>query len=183
MNRRVYAWLAIGVGVALASTASAATAAAADPATAERGVAPRVECVFANGNGTFTASFGYDNTTGEPVAIPAERGANDVSPASADIRQPSTFASGEVRNAFTVTWDGATPLTWQLGRDVVTATSATARCPASAGVAAGRWLAIAAGLVVVVPFVIAARRGESAYARRQRKLARAVAADHAESIH
>ncbi len=66
-------------------------------------VAPILECVQRNQNGSYTARFGYDNSTGAPVTIPA--GANNYfTPGNQNRGQTTVFQSGRVANAFSVTF-------------------------------------------------------------------------------
>ena len=56
-------------------------------------VRPVVECVTANGDGTYTAYFGYRNDGEERVTIPIGP-RNRVAPAPEDRGQPTTFSRG-----------------------------------------------------------------------------------------
>lgn len=92
---------------------------AAATARAQSGsVAPILECVTNNQNdGTTTAYFGYNNTTGGNQIIASETSRNYFSPYSADRGQPSYFLPGEHRAAFsttTVLSSGVPTLTWHL---------------------------------------------------------------------
>jgi hypothetical protein len=65
-------------------------------------VAPILNCVMRNANGSHTAKFGYDNSTGAPVTIPV--GANNYfTPGPRNRGQTTTFQPGVVTNAFSVT--------------------------------------------------------------------------------
>ena len=73
-----------------------------------------VDCVHNNGDGTYTAHFGYQNNyrdDGFLVITPAEDGDNVFSPGETDRGQPANFKYGNFPGQFSVTWDG-TPLTW-----------------------------------------------------------------------
>ncbi len=66
-------------------------------------VVPILECVQRNPNNTYTARFGYDNSTGAAVAIPV--GANNYfTPGNQNRGQTTTFQPGRVVNAFSVTF-------------------------------------------------------------------------------
>jgi hypothetical protein len=66
-------------------------------------VVPLLKCVVRNNNGSYTASFGYDNTTGAPVTIPIGS-SNSFTPGNANRGQPTVFQAGLVNNAFNVTF-------------------------------------------------------------------------------
>jgi FG-GAP repeat/Putative Ig domain len=66
-------------------------------------VVPILECVQHNQNGTWTARFGYDNTTGATVTIPV--GSNNFfTPGNQNRGQTTVFQPGRVTNAFSVTF-------------------------------------------------------------------------------
>ncbi len=66
-------------------------------------VAPLLNCVQRNQNGTWTARFGYDNSTGAAVTIPV--GANNYfTPGNQNRGQTTVFQPGRVSNAFSVTF-------------------------------------------------------------------------------
>jgi hypothetical protein len=69
-------------------------------------VAPILECVQRNANGSYTARFGYDNTTGAAVTIPV--GANNYfTPGAQNRGQAPVFNPGRVTNAFSVTFNSS----------------------------------------------------------------------------
>ncbi|MGH9839840.1 MAG: Kelch repeat-containing protein, partial [Blastocatellia bacterium] len=66
-------------------------------------VVPILECVQRNVNNTWTARFGYDNSTGAAVTIPV--GANNYfAPGNQNRGQTTVFQPGRVVNAFSVTF-------------------------------------------------------------------------------
>jgi hypothetical protein len=66
-------------------------------------VVPILECVQRNANGTYTARFGYNNSTGAAVTIPV--GANNYfAPGNQNRGQTTVFQPGRVVNAFSVTF-------------------------------------------------------------------------------
>jgi hypothetical protein len=66
-------------------------------------VVPILECVQRNANGTYTARFGYDNSTGAAVTIPV--GSNNYfTPGNQNRGQTTVFQPGRVVNAFSVTF-------------------------------------------------------------------------------
>jgi hypothetical protein len=86
-------------------------------AEATSGLQLIVHCVKDNGNGTYTAYFGYRNDYRDDgllsIQPAATGGFNKFSPGSEDRGQPSSFKYGEFPGQFEVTWDGA-PLTWEV---------------------------------------------------------------------
>lgn len=90
-------------------------------------ISPVLECVRDNGNGTYTASWGYDNPTAYTFTIPVGS-LNSFSPAPQDRGQPTVFAPGRDFNAFTVTVPNATTLVWSLTGKTATATSGSSAC-------------------------------------------------------
>ncbi len=80
------------------------------------GLSAITECVIVNGDGTFTAFFGYDNRTGGAAARPlGDR--NRLR--GADGAAPTTFAAGRRVAVFSATTSGSR-IVWRLGdRDAV----------------------------------------------------------------
>jgi glycosidase len=75
-------------------------------------VRPVLECVVDNGNGTYTARFGYKNDNSGLVTITV--GANNrFHPQPQDRGQVTAFQPGRVVDAFRVTWSGGN-LVWTL---------------------------------------------------------------------
>ncbi len=69
-------------------------------------VVPILNCVKRNHNGTYTARFGYDNSTGAAVTIPV--GANNFfTPGNQNRGQTTVFQPGLVANAFSVTFNAS----------------------------------------------------------------------------
>lgn len=93
---------------------------------AEVRISPVLECVLDNGNGTFTALFGYFNPSDEAQDIPVgDR--NRFSPAPADRGQPTTFTPGRTYGAFTVDFTSGN-VVWTLTRKTSTANSNSKKC-------------------------------------------------------
>jgi hypothetical protein len=88
-------------------------------------VSPILECVADNGNGNYTANFGYKNPNNVLVSIPIGS-ANHFSPSPADRGQPTTFLPGRTpyypNAAFSVIFDG-TNLVWYLNGKTSTASN------------------------------------------------------------
>ena len=92
-------------------------------------VLPKMEGCRDNGNGTYTATWGYVNMNGAAVSIPVGS-RNMFYPGNANRGQPTTFQAGERTNVFSTTYTG-TELTWILdGRTAsVQSCNCTAACP------------------------------------------------------
>ncbi|SET98682.1 hypothetical protein [Geodermatophilus poikilotrophus] len=133
-------------------------------ASARGTVVPLLDCVVANDDGSWTAVFGYRNTSSSPVRIPTGP-RNKVTPATVGSPQPTTFQPGTHRGAFTVTVArGAGPM-WHLDGTNLAARRGTATaCPSSTqmpadGNGTGAAIAlVAAGLVGTVAVQRARRR-------------------------
>jgi hypothetical protein len=90
-------------------------------------ITPIAECVDVNQNGTLIAHFGYKNEGVADTTVPV--GAhNEFSPGQQDRGQPTTFLTGRVTNAFTVTFPTADKLRWTLGDAFVEASIQTTQC-------------------------------------------------------
>jgi hypothetical protein len=75
-----------------------------------------VNCVNNNGDGSYTAYFGYENTSGQTVTLAAglndpTLGQNFFSPSPAARGQTESFKPGSFSGVFSVKFDGS-PLTW-----------------------------------------------------------------------
>jgi hypothetical protein len=154
------ALVAVVAVVALVATPGAASA---------RGtVVPLLDCVVANDDGSWTAVFGYRNTSSSPVRIPTGP-RNKVTPVTYGTPQPTTFQPGTHRGAFAVpVARGAGPM-WHLDGTNLAARPGTAKaCPSSTQMPAegnGTGMAIAlvaAGLVGMVGVQRARRRAPAA---------------------
>jgi hypothetical protein len=77
---------------------------------------PLLECVDNNGNGTYTAHFGYLNTTGSTITL-AVGPKNMFVGGDKDRGQPTVFLPGEHLSEFTVTFDALDTLKWMLKAD------------------------------------------------------------------
>ncbi len=67
-------------------------------------VAPILNCVMRNANGSYTAKFGYHNSTGAAVTIPVGNN-NYFTPGAQNRGQVTVFQPGVVTNAFSVTFN------------------------------------------------------------------------------
>lgn len=76
-----------------------------------------VDCLKQNGDGTYTATFGYENVyrdNGYLVIVASLGDKNKFSPGDINRGQPTQFKYGKHPGAFSVTWDGVAPLTWEV---------------------------------------------------------------------
>ncbi len=76
---------------------------------------PLLDCVVDNGDGTFTAHFGYVNHASTAITLPVGPKNKFVSPPQ-DRGQPTLFQPGEHHDVFTVTFDGS-KIKWMLKAD------------------------------------------------------------------
>jgi xylan 1,4-beta-xylosidase len=88
---------------------------------AEKPVRPVLECVANNGDGSYTAFFGYRNDNLIPVSIPVGS-RNKFTPSPEDRSQPTTFLPGRQRRVFSVPFDGNN-LVWTLDKRTSTASN------------------------------------------------------------
>jgi hypothetical protein len=84
------------------------------PIPAYRHIRPILECVRDNGNGTFTAYFGYNNRNSYDVSISIGRD-NGFLPFPVDRGQPKNFSPGRHSPVFDVNF--IVPITWFLDGD------------------------------------------------------------------
>ncbi len=139
--------------VLVAAVAVVALVATPAVASAKGTVVPLLDCVLTNGDGSWTAVFGYENTSSSPVRIP--RGArNAITPVPLGSPQPTTFQPGTHRGAFTVTVPrGGGPL-WHLdGTNLAARLGSATACPSAEelpadGNGAGWTIALAAATLV-----------------------------------
>ena len=77
---------------------------------------PLLECVDNNGDGTYTAHFGYLNQTSATINL-AVGPKNMFVPGQEDFGQPTVFLPGEHLNVFSVVFPGTEDLKWMLKAD------------------------------------------------------------------
>lgn len=116
------------VGAVSAALAMSPGVASAAPDRAQPpDVVPFVDCITQHADGTWTAIFGYDNSTGDDVDIPVGP-ANKVTPTAYDGRQPTHFDAGVHHGVVQVTVDhGGGPM-WHLGSDNLSARKSDTAC-------------------------------------------------------
>jgi hypothetical protein len=117
-------------------------------------VQPIVESVVPLGNGTYSATFGYNNSSSTAITIPVGP-QNGFSPDPAGRGQPTLFLPGRHRNVFTVIFSGA-PITWSLGGAVLVVSSATS---GMVGAASGIVVTAYLGGIAVARTVLAGGAG------------------------
>jgi Coenzyme PQQ synthesis protein D (PqqD) len=77
---------------------------------------PLLECVDDNGDGTFTAHFGYLNQTDTTIDVPVGP-KNMFVPGQLDFGQPTEFLPGEHLNVFSVVFNATDEIKWMLKAD------------------------------------------------------------------
>lgn len=90
-------------------------------------VTPIAECVDVKQDGTLVGHFGYKNEGTTDATIPVGL-QNAFSPGQQDRGQPTTFVTGRVTNAFTVTFPSTSTLRWTLGDSFIEASIQTTQC-------------------------------------------------------
>lgn len=116
---------------ATAVVAAVAAGPAAAPASAQSSewdlIAPELECVTVNGDGTYTALFGTSNYTSWTLWVPP--GAlNHVTPANLRVSPPEWIEPGRQVGVFTVTQQFGRPINYKLGITSVHASSDSVPC-------------------------------------------------------
>lgn len=95
--------------------------------TLPQAIVPILECVQENGDNTFTAFWGYNNSNEEVVYIPIGI-KNGFTPGIQDRGQPKLFLPGNNTNVFNVVFNGK-DLSWRLDQTSVTANKNSTPCP------------------------------------------------------
>jgi hypothetical protein len=172
------AWRAVTTAVAcllmaLASTVLAAPAGALDPLDctpmgdpACRDLAPVVECVWTETNGTRTVVWGYSNPSDRTLRIGVGN-KNKMSPGAEDQGQPTLFEPGTWRNVFTTNVPGSV-VSWRLGNNTAGLTTSTSVCPTKPVSLVGNLAALGVYLLLValaVPVSVRTRTRVPALAR------------------
>ncbi|MBD3315659.1 MAG: hypothetical protein GF344_07725, partial [Chitinivibrionales bacterium] len=83
-------------------------------------VSPILENVTDRCDGTYRATFGYENSSSDTATLPIGPSNNFTGTGSSDAGQPTQFAPGRITNVFTIDFDGD-PIVWTL--DGATATA------------------------------------------------------------
>ena len=90
------------VGADTATATADVSTKCTEPPTPPKPLAISVTCITDHGS-TFDATFGYENSTGAIVTVPAGADNNVTIGGSPGTGQPTSFANGTQTNAFTVT--------------------------------------------------------------------------------
>jgi hypothetical protein len=90
-------------------------------------ILPIMNCVTNNGNGTYTAYFGYNNKNSVSVFVPIYS-QNKMSPDPWDRGQPGVFKVGIQERVFSVTWTSGN-IIWHLNNKIATAKKTSPPCP------------------------------------------------------
>ena len=150
--------LTLSVGV-MAPPAQAATincTPMGDPACKD--LAPIVECIWNNGDGTNTIAWGYNNPSTDTLFIDFG-GKNKMDPGADDQGQATLFTPGLHHNVFVTTVTGNR--TWTLGNNKAVSGSSTPACPTKPVSVIGSFRALLLGLALMAAIglpVIASRR-------------------------
>ncbi len=91
------------------------------------GLAPKLECVAQDPDGTFQAVFGYDNPAGNPVTVPVGE-ENAVTGGSQPVAPPEAFDTGRHTAVFAVAFPAGATVTWSLADGSAVATGGSPRC-------------------------------------------------------
>lgn len=169
-GRRGSRWLLRAVLTAVLLTLSLGVAAPAqadhtlnctpmgDPAC--RDLAPIVECIWSNGNGTSTVAWGYNNPSTHNLRIDIGN-KNNMGPGAEDQGQPTLFTPGSHNNAFTTTVPG-TSIEWRLGNNKASTSSSTPACPTKPVSMIGSAHALLVGIALIaaatLPVLVGRRR-------------------------
>jgi hypothetical protein len=89
-------------------------------------ILPIMNCVTNNGNGTYTAYFGYNNKNSVSVFIPIYA-QNKISPGPWDRGQPGVFKVGVQERVFSVTWTSGN-IIWHLNNKIAIAKRTSPPC-------------------------------------------------------
>jgi choice-of-anchor A domain-containing protein len=89
-------------------------------------IVPMVQCVTPNTDGTFVAFFGYTNS-GSAVTIPIGSN-NTIAPTDLGGREPTSFSSGTVSDAFSVTVPKGQVVEWVISGIPAVASSGSPNC-------------------------------------------------------
>ena len=94
-------------------------------------IQPTFACIFANGNGSYTAALGYRNSSSSTLEFPVGSSLNSFYGRKGDAPnwgQPATYPPGTSVTAFTVTWaqKAQNTIQWALGGKTLAFSSASA---------------------------------------------------------
>lgn len=89
-------------------------------------VTPFLNCIYSNGNGNYSAVFGYENPNNSMVSIPIGN-LNYFTTSNQDQGQPSLFSPGINNMVFTTAF--TSNISWKLNNTTITATTSSNKCP------------------------------------------------------
>lgn len=89
-------------------------------------ISPVLECVYENGDGTYSAVFGYYNPNASTVTIPISN-QNEFVPSPQDRGQTKSFLPGRKWAVYEVNFSGSN-LVWKLNGKTATASANSKRC-------------------------------------------------------
>lgn len=113
-----------------------------------RDLAPIVECIWDNGDGTYSIAWGYDNPSTDTLTI--DFGAkNKISGGADDQGQGTVFEPGLHHNAF-VTTVSSPSRTWTLGNSKAISSASTPACPTAPVPVIGSLRALLLGLALML---------------------------------
>ena len=119
--RRWFSRLVVACAAIVGVLGASSSAQAAQP-----DVSPVLECVTVNGDGSFTAFFGYVNRSGATETVPAG-GSNRLSGAATGT-PPTSFQPGRQVAAFSVRSKGPAVVVWKLGNRTASASLRSSPC-------------------------------------------------------
>jgi len=93
---------------------------------ADTSLTPLLDCIYANGDGSFTAIFGYQNSYSNNVNLPVGSN-NKFLTGNQNQGQPVNFLPGLNQNVFSVQFTN--DITWKLTSNTITATTSSNLCP------------------------------------------------------
>jgi hypothetical protein len=128
-----------------------------DPAC--RDLAPIVECIWSNGDGTSSIAWGWNNPSGHLLHL--DFGSkNKMSPGGDNQGQGTEFSPGVHHNVFVTTVTG-TSLQWRLGNNTDETSGSTPACPTKPvpmlGNARALLLGVTLMLAAALPVLVARR--------------------------
>jgi hypothetical protein len=118
---------------------------------------PTVNCVWHNTDGSWTAVYGYRNTSSTyDITVPAGI-LNFLYPGNWNVGQPQYLPRGTVSSSFTDTFTG-TSETWYLVGKAATATTTSTKCPKNPVPALGSLGVAGRTFLIALPLLLALAR-------------------------
>ena len=154
--------------VAVVATSGAPAHAAGTP-----GLSSTATCAWDNGDGTYTAVFGWTNTSKKTYNVP--QGVDNQVYAgystsnfwtAVDANPPTSFPVGSVANAVTASFPASGGAAWNLSGNYVIVTAASTACPASTLATTNDGVATVVAVLVALAAVGALGRRRGRYGVR-----------------